>query len=83
MKRGSSLVIKFVDFGQGVLNKDPTIWLDGARPANTCIPPSFPGNVPVQPSGAPTKKYVWEYMKMDVCEYKRKYLSNLTATLQK
>ncbi len=21
---------------------DPTVWLDGARPANTCIPPSFP-----------------------------------------
>ncbi len=20
----------------------PTVWLDGARPANTCIPPSFP-----------------------------------------
>jgi hypothetical protein len=21
----------------GVLNKDPTVWLDGVRPANTCI----------------------------------------------
>ncbi len=21
---------------------DPTVWLDGARPANTCIPPTFP-----------------------------------------
>jgi hypothetical protein len=21
---------------------DPTVWLDGARPTNTCIPPSFP-----------------------------------------
>jgi hypothetical protein len=21
---------------------DPSVWLDGARPANTCIPPSFP-----------------------------------------
>ncbi len=21
--------------GQGFLNKDPTVWLDGARPANT------------------------------------------------
>jgi len=24
------------------LNKDPTVWLDGASPANTCIPPYFP-----------------------------------------
>jgi hypothetical protein len=27
---------------QGVLNKDPSVWLDGARPVNTCIPTSFP-----------------------------------------
>ncbi len=27
---------------------DPTVRLDGARPANTCIQPSFPRNVPVQ-----------------------------------
>jgi hypothetical protein len=26
-----------------VLNMDPTLWVDGARPANTCIPPSFLG----------------------------------------
>jgi len=24
-----------------ILLMDPTVWLDGARPANTCIPPSF------------------------------------------
>ncbi len=24
-----------------VLILDPTVWLDGAKPANTCIPPSF------------------------------------------
>jgi hypothetical protein len=29
-------------------NKDPTVWLDGARPANTCIPPSFGWMVPTQ-----------------------------------
>jgi hypothetical protein len=34
--------------GQAILNKDPTVWPDGARPANTCIPLSYPGNVPVQ-----------------------------------
>jgi hypothetical protein len=27
---------------QVVLNKDPTIWRDVARPANTCILPSTP-----------------------------------------
>jgi hypothetical protein len=26
----------------GVLILDPTVWLDGARPANTCILPTFP-----------------------------------------
>jgi hypothetical protein len=34
----------------GVLNKDQTIWLDGAKPANTCIPPSFLGNAPALPT---------------------------------
>jgi hypothetical protein len=28
---------------QGGLNKDPTVRLDGARPANTCISSSFTG----------------------------------------
>ncbi len=27
---------------RGGLNKDPTVWLDGARSANTCIQLSFP-----------------------------------------
>ncbi len=27
--------------GRGVRNKGPIVWLDRARPANTCIPPSF------------------------------------------
>ncbi len=39
-------IIIVVKAGQGFLNKDPIVWLDGARPANTCIPPSFPGNAP-------------------------------------
>ncbi len=42
--------------GQGFLNKDPTVWLDGARPANTCIPPSFLESVLTQPRGVPTNK---------------------------
>jgi hypothetical protein len=33
-------------FAVGVLDKDPTVWLDGARPANTCLSPSFVGHVP-------------------------------------
>jgi hypothetical protein len=28
----------------GVLDKDSTVWQDGAIPANTCIPPSTLGN---------------------------------------
>jgi len=30
------------------LFKDPTVWLDGARPANTLIHPTVHGNVPAQ-----------------------------------
>jgi hypothetical protein len=26
----------------GVLKKELTVWLDPTRPANTCIPPSYP-----------------------------------------
>ncbi len=67
------------DHNKGILKKDPTVWLDVARPANTCIPPSFYGNVSAQACSVDTnKKYVWEYMKMDVCESK---IKNLTATL--
>jgi len=40
--------------GQGFLSQDPTVWLDGARPANTCIPFSFPGNMPTHLHGLST-----------------------------
>jgi hypothetical protein len=33
--------------GQMVLNEDSTVCLDGARPANTCIPPYFLGKAPI------------------------------------
>jgi hypothetical protein len=36
--------------GKGVLHNDPTVWLDGARPAKTYITPFLLGNVSVQPS---------------------------------
>jgi len=38
------------------LDKDPTVWLDETRSANTCIPPTFPGNVPAQQCSIPTSK---------------------------
>jgi hypothetical protein len=42
--------------GQAVINKDPSVWQDGARPASTCIPPSFLGNGNAQLFGISTKK---------------------------
>ncbi len=40
----------------GVLNKDPTVCIDGVRPANTCIPPFFLGNMSEQLHGIPAPK---------------------------
>jgi len=49
---------------QCVLNKDLTVvWLDGVRPANTCIPPSFLGNVSAQLHGAPFPKNTFASIK--------------------
>ncbi len=54
---------------QGVLSKDLTIWLVGARPANTCIPPSFPGIVPTQLHSVHIpQKYIWKYIKIKIAE---------------
>ncbi len=36
------------------LNKDPTVWLDGAKPANTCIPLPSPSMTTAQVHGIPT-----------------------------
>jgi hypothetical protein len=41
---------------QGVLNKDPTIWLKEPDLPNTCIPLSFPGYTPAQLHDIPTPK---------------------------
>jgi hypothetical protein len=41
---------------QGIFFKDFTVWMDGARLANTCILPYFLGNTPTQLSGVPTIK---------------------------
>jgi hypothetical protein len=35
---------------------DPTVWLDGAKPANTCNPPSFPWLVPAHHTVNPPHK---------------------------
>jgi hypothetical protein len=37
--------------GQGVLNMDPDLGLDGARPANTSVALSFFGNMPMHQCG--------------------------------
>ncbi len=39
-----------------ILNKDPTVWLDRARLANTCIPPSFSWMTPTQGAAHPPLK---------------------------
>jgi len=61
-----SLVLSFSGwlFCSGVLKKDTTVWLDGARPVNTCIPPFILGNVPVQQQCTHKQKYVCEYVKL-------------------
>ncbi len=50
--------------GQGVLNKDQTIWLYGARPANTFIPLSFLENAAVQQCIVPPQKHICKYIKI-------------------
>jgi len=45
--------------GQGAVNEDPLVGQDRARPANTCIPPSFQGYVPTQLHGIAIPKSVF------------------------
>jgi hypothetical protein len=47
----------------GVLNKDPTVWLNGVRPANTFILPSYLEKMPAQLHGTPTPKYTFASIK--------------------
>jgi hypothetical protein len=51
-------------FPAHALNKATIVWLDGARPANTCIPLSFPGNTPVHLHGIPTLKICLQVLKL-------------------
>jgi hypothetical protein len=48
---------------RGIPNKDYTVCLDGTRPANTCIPPSLPGNVQPQNVPLPTPKNMFAMKK--------------------
>ncbi len=61
--------LSFVDFfladfaSLGALNKNLTVWLDEARLANTCIPPSFTGNAPAQLRRVPIPKITFASIK--------------------
>ncbi len=61
--------------GQGVLNKDPTAWLDRARPANTPILSSFHGMHPCSHMPYSPKIFACKDIIMDVCEYEKKNLT--------
>jgi hypothetical protein len=62
--------------GQGGLSKDLTVWLDGARLANTCIPPSFLWNVPHSCAAYPPQKYICKYKKLGV-EIAKLYMTTI------
>ncbi len=50
----------------GSSHKDPIVYLDWARPAYTCILPSFPWNAPVKLHGIPTPKIyrpIWQHLR--------------------
>jgi hypothetical protein len=47
-----------------VLHQDRPVWLDGALPANTCIPTSFPKNMTLQLQGIPTLKIHFQVYKI-------------------
>ena len=47
----------------GILDKDPTFYLDRARPVNTYIPPTFLGKVPSQPCSIPNPKICLQVQK--------------------
>jgi hypothetical protein len=47
----------------GVLNKNSTVWLDDARPANTFISPPFTVNAPMYPCGQLTSKNTFASIK--------------------
>jgi hypothetical protein len=50
---------------QLVLIKDTKVWINGARPANTCIPPTVPGNVAEQSCGISNPKNTFSGIKIN------------------
>ncbi len=65
-----------------VLKKNPTIRLDGTRPAKRVSYSLFEKRE-YRTTQCTHKQsyYICDYMKMDACESKRKNLANLTETL--
>lgn len=59
-----SLFFRLAKAGQGILIKDPTIWLAGAWPTNAYIPPAFLGNRPGQLLGIPIPKNMFRVYKI-------------------
>ncbi len=62
--RCKSILLIYSGSWPGGPSKDPTVLLEGARPANTCIPPSSLRNVLVQPCGVVTQKYMFPIKKI-------------------
>jgi hypothetical protein len=57
----------------GVPNKDPTVWLGGARLANTYILPSFPGYASAQPYTVQTPKNTFTNIKKFAVKIAKSY----------
>jgi hypothetical protein len=66
---------------QGVLSKDPDVWQDLARPANTCIPPTYPRNTPMQPHSIPIPKNTLSRNKKIAMKIAQQYTIYNAATI--
>jgi len=53
---------------QGVLNKDPTVWLDVARPTNICIPSFLRECTSTAAQHIHPQKYICKYIKIKIAE---------------
>jgi len=57
--------------GHVILNKDPSVWLGGVIPTNTCIIPILPRvHAWMAKQHTHPQKYVCKYIKMTVCSIK-------------
>jgi hypothetical protein len=55
-------LLEFFFFMSCSIKIHPNVWLDRDRPDNTCIPTSFPRNLPAHLCGTPsTKKYCFVF----------------------